>query len=164
MHKAKIIVLLRGKTEVMSIDEAKTLQKDLSEKLAQQLGDRALQPPNVSEGYLTREAMYEFFSQVYPTAGSLQQHAGRLHGRFMNAIRFGTVSLGARCQNCHGDIHAKSCLSPKSNFGHCSEDERRKMEISVSDLRMLTLEKFTRATSTVGPATREDFELLRSHL
>lgn len=164
MYETRIIALFRGTALVMSVDEAEVLQKTLSEKLKEHRSSQTVQPPKVTNGYLTREAMYEFFSQLYPTTSALQQHAGRLHGRLLRGVLLGTLALEARCQRCHGDIQAQSCLVPKSNSGHGSEHERRLMEVSTSDLQAITLKEFTRASKAVGPATGEDFELLRSYL
>lgn len=164
MYETAIIARFRDTTLVMGVDEARALLKTLSEKLNEHRDKQTLLPPNVDDGYLSREAMYEFFSQVYPAAGSLQQHAGRLHGRLISGIRSGTLALEARCRSCHGDIQAQSCLSPKSNFGHESEHERRLMEVSTSDLRTITLRQLTHGARAVGPATSEDFELLRRYL
>jgi len=163
-YETRIIALFRSKALVMSVEEAEDLVKTLTQKLSEHRSTKSIQPPKVVNGYLTREAIYEFFSQLYPKTSSLQQHAGRLHGRLLRGVLLGTLALEARCQSCHGDIQAQSCLTPKSNSSHGYEQERRLMEVSTSDLRIITLKEFTHATKAVGPATSEDFELLRSYL
>jgi len=61
-------------------------------------------------------------------------------------------------------MKAASCLHRNSVLGHWGKEERRHMEISVSDLRELSLDQFKIGTKHTGAAAYEDFELLRSYL
>jgi hypothetical protein len=121
-----------------------------------------LQPPEIKDGYLSKEAIDDFLSQIYEEPRVLQSHTGRLHAIILNGVWFQTLKLKVRCQDCHGNLQAKSCRSRASN--HASGEERRKMEISFSSIRELTLQEFKAGTSRVGPVALKDFELLYSSL
>lgn len=122
----------------------------------------ALYPPKIKKGYLSRDAIYEFFSQIYKEENLLRQHAGGLHARLVNAVWFRKIVLETRCSKCRGSVHAPSCISAKPN--HMEKNEFRKMEISVSSLRNLTPQEFELKASQVGPGTLHDFKLLSDAL
>jgi hypothetical protein len=119
-------------------------------------------PPRIKDGYLSREAIDDFFLQVYPEANLLVQHAGGLHTRLVNAVWFNAIDLDMRCQHCRGDIRTPSCISKIPN--HMGEMERKNMEILVSSLSNLSAQQFEVAAKRVGPAALYDFELLRNNL
>jgi hypothetical protein len=119
-------------------------------------------PPKIKDGYLSREAIYEFFSQTFEEPNLLRQHAGRLHARLIKAVWFRKIVLETRCQDCGGGVRARSCIS--KNSSHMDKKELRKMEISVSSLNNLTIPEFKAGVSQVGPGTLGDFELLSDSL
>lgn len=148
--------------------------RKLIEDLTKQLENRSentnpssttLKPPKIDEkGYISRNALLDFFAQVYDDSTMATSHAGDLHLLLIEAIMAGKLKLEVRCPDCAGDMQAKSCPASRSRFGHKAKENQKKMKISASGLRNLKLEEFALATGKVGPVRSRDFDLLRSSL
>ena len=125
---------------------------------------KVLEAPKVKNGFLSQEAVTEFFAQVYQEPNILQHHASKLFGCLLTAAWYGKLRIKVRCRKCRGDLKTQSCLSPRSTSGHCGKNERRLMDISVADLRKVKLREFQNGTTHTGQAMGEDFELLSNYL
>lgn len=124
-----------------------------------------LRPPQLDEeGFISRDALSDFFGQAYQEPAMVTSHAGDLHLLLVEAVASGKLKLQVRCPDCAGDMQAKSCPASRSRFGHKAKENQKKMKISASGLRNLKLEEFALATGKVGPIRSRDFDFLRSSL
>lgn len=125
----------------------------------------AVKAPAIVDGYISRTAMSDFFTQIHGTTVGAASRIHALHSRLTIAIMFGALKLDARCENCQRGIHEVSC-SPKIGVrhNHCRNEDRHKMEISAQSIRELAPEEFLYGAKLTGPAIYGDYMLLRTHL
>lgn len=146
-------------------EEAAVIYAKLGEDLAQfaTIDATALSRLTISEdGWIDRDAIKAFLSQIYPDKKLLSVHTGRLFGRL---VQLGAErEIEARCFDCGGYARSASCKTPHDSERHLRGKARLLMRFRAIEIAELPASKFTGRRRFIGASTTEDFELLKSHL
>lgn len=159
----RIRVPFRKTILVLTPAEAQQMITDLQVALEASSQHReVLQPPRVTEdGYIDHASFFEFFGQIYPSPRLLRSHAGGLFGRLIDATRSKALPLVVRCVHCNQFITGNiNC--PVVRYAHIRGGKNFKIE--ASSLQANENEFLTAGLPSVGPALREDFQILLASL
>lgn len=159
----RIRVPFRKTNLVLTPAEARQLLEDLQVALdASSQREEVLQPPKVSDdGYIDHASVFEFFAQIYLSSRLLGSHAGGLFGRLISASRSNALPLVVRCVHCNQPIGGNTYCSVE-RYAHVRGGVNFKIE--VSSLKASENGFLTADLPSVGPALREDFQILLASL
>ena len=128
------------------------------------MGNGALKPPKVVDGYIGREEIRDFFSQIYSTPSMVLQHASKFHAILVNAVAYGKLNMSVRCKNCGRGISEASCLPRREReYSHRGAKELPMLLVSAKELERMSFREFNMLQRSGGP-TEGDYNLLREYL
>lgn len=122
-----------------------------------------LRPVQQRQGYITRDDVFAFFSQVYPEQGMLRVHAGRVFVRLVTVAtdyRGETPLLTVVCGRCGKSVE-KKC--PKTRFRHYY-NYYVSYRVDVDSLKTNAERITSLDNELITPGVRDDLTLLIRYL
>jgi hypothetical protein len=124
-----------------------------------------LRPPTVTQdGYLSREAFYDFFRQLYPNPNGLNNHVGKLLSAIIRSTQTEItepIKFEVLCGRCRR-LLSEDCDVTK--LPHKRYDSAWSYLIGVESLKAHADEFMDRPKRYIGPSVKGDLLRLRDQL
>ena len=162
-HSPAVTVPFREHHLTMPVWEAEELYEQLGHaiKRAKQRHGELLHAELTPEGFLSRDAVYEFFVQIYPEPDQLRNHAAKLFGQVCKLVGYGSVRISVLCPDCQQLIGPGVACNNSKNRGHWHVE---RLLINAASLTDHAREILDGTFRNIGPSLKEDLKTLVAHL